>query len=222
MPKDMSQGRVRNPVTRTGRKFRVKFPSTKLGRMVRCESILESHAALVLERHPLIKSYQEQPERIVYYDIKGNPHEYVPDFRIETTTGQIVDIEVKPAAKLKLKTLRAKLGAIARHYSIHGRQFRIWTDKSIRREPRFSNLKRLHHYAKVRTGDLLNHPVERVFGNLTPMIFAAVAKHLGSNSIALSLIAEGTLRTNLDKMLNDDSLVWLKNFQENGDAAIHL
>lgn len=140
--------KVRKVVNRSGRGFRGYFPSRKLGRLVEWESLLERDAIILFEFSNGIKSYQEQPELIVY-EQDGEMRRYFPDFSITLSNDEVVHLEVKPASKLTSLDLLNKFDAIARHYDRIGRNFRILTDDHIRDEPRLTNLKRFasvqHH-----------------------------------------------------------------------------
>lgn len=56
----------RRVITRSGRHFRGRYPSRKLGRMVAFESLIERDVILLLEFSRGVLSYQEQPTRIAY------------------------------------------------------------------------------------------------------------------------------------------------------------
>src|SRR2546422_82822 len=104
--------RVRKVVTRSGKRIRAKFPSTKLNRMIHCESPLERDAVYHFEYRPLVVSYQEQPSIEYYYDRAGVQHRYYPDFRIDFKDGGVLFIEIKPARNLKTKKVRDQLEAV--------------------------------------------------------------------------------------------------------------
>lgn len=93
---------VRKVVLPTGRKVRGYFPSKKMGRMIEWESPLERDAIVLLEFSPGVVSFQEQPRKVIFY-IGGVPHVYFPDFEVVLTNGKVIDVEVKPALKLKKK-----------------------------------------------------------------------------------------------------------------------
>jgi hypothetical protein len=55
--------RARKVVTRSGKRIRGKFPSTKLGRMVHWESLYERDAILYLFSPPATMRRRTQPEQ---------------------------------------------------------------------------------------------------------------------------------------------------------------
>lgn len=133
----------RRVITRSGRHFRGRYPSKKLGRMVAFESLIERDVILLLEFSRGVQSYQEQPERIVYSDGQIM-REYYPDFEARLTSGPRVHIEVKPSAKLDSPKIAKKLQQIATHYAQHrAEHFRVITELDARKEPLHSNLRML-------------------------------------------------------------------------------
>ncbi|VVE63213.1 hypothetical protein PCA31118_01154 [Pandoraea captiosa] len=133
----------RRVITRSGRHFRGRYPSRKLGRMVAFESLIERDVILLLEFSRGVQSYQEQPERIVYSDGQ-TMREYYPDFEAKLASGPRVHIEVKPSAKLDSPKITKKLQQIAAHYAQHREEhFRVITELDARKEPLRSNLKTL-------------------------------------------------------------------------------
>ena len=125
----------RRVITRSGRHFRGRYPSRKLGRMVAFESLIERDVILLLEFSRGVQSYQEQPERIVYSDGQ-TIREYYPDFEARLASGPRVHIEVKPSAKLDSPKIAKKLQQIATHYAQHRDEyFRVITELDARKEP---------------------------------------------------------------------------------------
>lgn len=125
---------VRNVVTPSGRRVRGYFPSRKMGRLIAWESQLERDAILLLEFSPGVLRYREQPER-VHFQLDGDAALYIPDFELELADGQMMHVEVKPAAKLEKPDIALRFEAIARHYARIGRGLRILTEAHIRRTP---------------------------------------------------------------------------------------
>lgn len=110
--------------------------------MVEWESLLERDAILLFEFSNGVKSYQEQPEQILY-EHDGEIRRYYPDFSITLNNGVVIYIEVKPISKFSSLELVLKLNAVLRHFEGIGKDLRILVDETIRIEPRLTNLKRL-------------------------------------------------------------------------------
>lgn len=148
---------ARDVVNRSGRGFRGYFSSRKMKKMIGWESPLEHDAIRIFEFSPGVVSYRGQPE-LVYYPDGTELRKYYPDFEITTTSGILVHIEVKPSSKFLQKKYADKYRAIAAHYQLQERPYQILTEKEIRREPLFSNLKKLkrHHRPTKELASLLS------------------------------------------------------------------
>lgn len=205
--------RVRKVVTRSGKRFRGKFPSLKLNRMVHWESMLERDAILHFEYHPLVLSYQEQPSIEIYYDKEGEQHRYFPDFRLTFRDGEDLYVEVKPSRVLTTKVVLDKLQAVAKRFEEQGRRFRVMTEDDIRRQPLLTNLQKLHASSKRAAQEmpdaqlaatLSGGPVWKL-GNLTLQL-------LGVHKV-LRLVQSNHLQIDLEKPLTDDRDVWSSSTQ---------
>jgi hypothetical protein len=202
--------RVRKVVTRSGKKFRGKFPSEKLGRMVHWESLLEHDAILHLECHPLVVSYQEQASVEIYYDANGIAHKYVTDLRAVLVHGTELYREVKPRGKLHKPEISRKLGAVALRFEERGLDFRVWTEEVIRREPLFSNLKTLCGGTKAVPAREAVAGLEKLKQTGSDWSFNEVVCELGSARLALSLLRTGHLHADLEsKVIGAATTVWI-------------
>lgn len=201
--------RVRKVVTRSGKRFRGKFPSTKMGRMVHWESLLERDAILHLEYHPLIVRYQEQPSIETYYDAMGCTHKYVPDFLVVLSDGTEFNLEIKPSNKLIKPEIRHKLGSVALRLEEQKRGFRIWTEEVIRREPLFSNLKTLHRSTKTALEREVREQFKRVKHSITDSSFQEAVCKIGHERDLLSLLRFGYLHADLEGTLIEESRIWI-------------
>ena len=205
--------RVRKVVNRSGKKFRGKFPSKKVGRMIQWESLLERDAILWFEYHPSVAMYAEQPRVLLYYDKAGQQHKYVPDFRIELRNGTTVEVEVKPFTKLADRDVAAKLACIALQYQQMGANYRILTEREIRAQPRFSVFTALHRAA-----------TQLVCLNARQQwLLSEAADLLGATEHVRRLFAHDSSEEQFRRSLDDESLNWLKDFNpgENHDP-LHI
>lgn len=214
--------RVRKVITRSGRGIRGKFPSRKLGRQVYWESPLERDAILMFELHPLVLSYQEQPLADTYYDEGGEAFECYPDFKLQTVGGAEILIEVKRNADLARSSIQRKLGLIAVHYANQGRDYRVITEVSIRREPLHGNLQRLWEATRAFEINSSVHEVVDVLSSKHVYTLATLARLLGNEQAGLALIATGRLRANLDEPLTPAASVWIPNNREAGDGSFSI
>lgn len=214
--------RTRKVVTRSGKRFRGKFPSRKLGRMVHWESLLEQDAIYHFEYHPLVVSYQEQPSIEIYYDKEGEQHRYFPDFRLDFQDGRELYVEVKPAEILATKVVQEKLQAVAKRFEEQGRHFRVMTEQDIRREPLFANLKSIHQSTKLAAQAV---PDAQLFGKLSggPIWkLANIAGLVKGIKNVLRLVRSNHLHMDLEKPLTDDSDVWTSTARGGANGSFRI
>jgi hypothetical protein len=200
--------RVRKVVTRSGKRFRGKFPSLKLNRMVHWESMLERDAIFHFEYHPLVLSYQEQPSIEIYYDQEGEQHRYFPDFRLTFRDGEDLFVEVKPLRFLATKVVRDKLQAIAKRFEEQGRRFRVMTEDDIRRQPLLANLQRLHASSKRAARETPNAQLVKTLSGGPVWTLANLCLQLLGVHQVLRLVQSNHLQIDLEKPLSNDSNVW--------------
>ena len=170
------------------------------------ESLLERDAILVTEYDPSVLSYQEQPCVVTYYDARGTVREYTPDLKIERESGETFN-EVKPSRKLAKPDLRAKLEAIALRMQERKQSFRILTELEIRREPRYSNVARIHDALRS-----LNSLDRSKLGAIPKSLngeqrFGDLVKALGSERQVFRHFVARNLQIDLDQPIGDASLV---------------
>lgn len=137
---------VRKITNAGGMKLVSKFPSVKLGKVVRCESPLERDYVYLLE-YGKAQFYEEQPLRIRYY-LNDERRRYTPDFLVQVDDKKML-VEVKPehvASQDKYQTLFGIISQICRQ---EGYVFIVVTEKMIRVQPRLNNIKILYRCAKV-------------------------------------------------------------------------
>ena len=200
--------RVRKVVTRSGKRFRGKFPSLKLNRMVHWESMLERDAILHFEYHPLVLSYQEQPSIEIYYDKDGEQHRYFPDFRLTFHDGEDLYVEIKPSRLLTIRLVRDKLQAIAKRFEEQGRRFRVMTEDDIRRQPLLTNLQKLHASSKRAAREMPNAQLVKTLAGGPLWKLANLALQLLGVHQVLRLVQSKHLQMDLEKPLSDDREVW--------------
>jgi hypothetical protein len=190
-----------------------------MGRMIQWESLLERDAILLLEFSSGIKSFREQPERVVYY-AGQKQHEYYPDFEITQIGDSVTHLEVKPLAQIKTRKISEKFAQITNHYDRLGRRFLVLTDDRIRRQPLLSNLNRLQYFNRPSYQvESLSDKYRLQFGKDIPIPLASVIDELGEPCV-MTLLAYGILSCNLEQKLASSSLIsWVK---EDGDASILL
>ncbi|MDF2864673.1 MAG: hypothetical protein K0S02_4945 [Achromobacter mucicolens] len=203
----------RRVITRSGRHFRGRYPSAKLGRMVEFESLIERDVILLLEFSGGVSFYQEQPTRLLYSDGE-TVRDYFPDFEVHLRTGCRIHIEAKPLAKLGLPSVAGKLNSIAEHYAAHREEyFQVVTDAIARREPLHTNLRALSALRAKATGpnyvECPAHPVRASWNALETVLGRQGLMQLvarGHLVCDLSQPLEGELVVQTVKEADDDSL----------------
>lgn len=209
---------ARKVITRRGRRFRGYFPSTKLGRMVAWESLLERDAILLLEFSPGVSSYQEQPTLMQYAD-GTRIRDYYPDFELELTSGKRIHVEVKTAYQLSKPEIAAKYTAISEHYARLRHGYRIVTEAEICREPLQTNLRTLAYLVgrKGRTLPSFQELIDRFGSMATP--FRTFDAELGKDT-TLRLIACGWLECDLNLPLTGDTPVSVAKGERNATVFL--
>jgi len=202
------EGRVRRIVTRSGRGFRGKFPSLKLGRMVHWESYLERDVIRILEYDPTVLRYQEQPCVFEYYDAQGVFRRYFPDFLAERADKNSL-IEAKPKCKLDMPDVREKFETVAIRMQERKQHFQIFTDIEVRREPRFANLCRIHD--AVRSLNILDRsPLKDLPQNIRgPQRFGDLVQRLDGERNVYRHYLAGHLQIDVDQPLCDSTVVFV-------------
>lgn len=213
---------VRKVVTRSGRRFRGKFPSKKNQCVVQWESLLERDAIRWFEYHPEVQSYSGQPRIVYYYDLETQQHRYYPDFNVALHSGEEFDVEVKPHSKLQDPDISSKFACIATRYQELGMRFRILTEREIRMEPRFSTLRAIHRCARQTASDCsLQEELDRL-GAAQQWKLREAGDLLGSANRVLRLVALDQLRVSIDRALDNDAFVWTKNFKGAPNGSLHI
>jgi hypothetical protein len=96
------------------------FRSSKLGRIVQCESNLERRFYSLLDQMDDVWFYQEQPVRIPVRRNRGKVSFYHPDALIVLTDGRAILAEIKPTLRLVEYPNPVKGAALADYCRRHG------------------------------------------------------------------------------------------------------
>lgn len=130
------------------RKFIGKFPSYVHKKIIRSESRLERDFLYLIEWDYLdVLDIAEQACRI-YYLHEGKRRRFTVDFLVKRKhKNQIIEIKYSGQAR-KLKYLVAFRAARALA-KLEGYEFKIYTEITIRRQPRLNNIKLLIYYQRT-------------------------------------------------------------------------
>lgn len=86
---------ARKVISRSKMRSTYKYPSTKMGCMIYCESNIEFNAAKILDSSEHVLRFNEQPVEINYLDINQIWRKHYPDFYVILTNGSQLLIEIK-------------------------------------------------------------------------------------------------------------------------------
>jgi TnsA-like endonuclease N terminal len=124
-----------------------KFPSLKNSASEWCASALELDMIYLLEIDPDVVSYKTQPFKIRYL-LDKKPHTYTPDIYVaRKNRRQIIEVKRSSKAETEEFTLFAK--TVTPIFESEGCEYIVATEKTIRLEPKLSNIKLLFRYART-------------------------------------------------------------------------
>jgi hypothetical protein len=124
-----------------------RFPSTKMGRMIAFESLLERDFIYLLEYEPDVEWFEEQPLKIEYLYEAKHLH-YTPDFHLLGCGGRHELVECKPERFIETEENCRKFAVAQEWCERKGWGFRVVTDQDVRRGFRLQNVKLLARYAR--------------------------------------------------------------------------
>lgn len=170
------------------------MPSDKNNEHVWFESALERDFAILLEAHPDVSHYQEQPLTIEY-DVDGKTKRYTPDFLVHFIDKRqkpwLCEIKYRDELREKFDRLKPKLRAGIDHANSQKWEFRIFTERDIR-TPHLENLNFLDRYNTNGLDGACYKLVLRtlsVLGHTTPKEFMLTVKDAHYNQKGRCLYA---------------------------------
>lgn len=199
---------VRKVITRSGGIVRGKFPSRKNNRMVRHEGLLERDAILLFEMSPCIVQFREQPFK-VDYPFDANIRKYTPDFELLLQSGEKVLVEVKHSDFLARPDINEKFECIQQWFSDQNLPYSILTEKTLRVEPRKSNLQHGYysltkHCQNLAYLTVILERLERIEVCTVNGFNQSVAP-FGVN--VFDFLVSGLITCEIESEINDDSIV---------------
>ena len=201
MPNHLRARKVvtRGPIGNVG-----KFPSIKMDRSIHWESMLERDRFRQLEFERDVISYREQPFTIAFL-MDGKRCVYTPDIEVKRLNGLFIE-EVKPEAKLSCPELLRRLEALADVFESQGMQFRVVTERTIRRQPYLKNINALLRYSRLIPTEKESDLVESVahahqtitLGDL----FREFETRGGRREAIFAMLWHGQLTINMEEKVN--------------------
>ena len=217
----MTSSPVRNVVTRSGIGIRGKFPSRKVGAMVKWESTLEADAIRLFEFNPGVAFYAAQPSFEIYHDADGSAHEFVPDFRVDWLLGGSMLVEVKSDEHADYRPTARILELKALSMQTQDKHYRVLRKSEIRAQPRFRNLQLLEQHARLKLAAESTAFLRRLDCR-TAFLIKDLGQLIGGVQVVIAAIACGLLRTDLLQPLNEEGLVWHPDHKEAGDGSFQI
>jgi hypothetical protein len=201
--------------------------SSRLGRPVRYDSLLERDFLLVLDLHPAVEWFEEQPMKIPWIDKNGVGRVYVPDVLVRfrpshrflgRPAGRTLLVELKHRDDLgkNWDALRPKLRAGVHAAAQQGYRFKILTEMQTRglalKNAEFIR-KHLHAHFEQETADALKECLARCTGCSAERLAAQVSRNSLVVQKALhciwTLVAKGVFAVDLEEPLSPFSMVFM-------------
>lgn len=213
----MSDKPVRKIKNNCGKKNTGFFPSSKNGRSIAYESLLEKDLMYLLEFDDNVTAFTEQPLTIEY-NILDKKRRYTPDLKVVRKNKTQI-IEIKPKAKL-LKLLndekeKSKFDAAKYYCNSNGYEFKFVTDEDIYSGYLLKNIKYLFRYSRVNVKAAYELKIKNELiggGTSIDILLKSLFPVSMQNEYKMyiySLIYEGILKIDLMKPITDKSIVTL-------------
>ncbi len=133
---------VRRVVTKRRKRIVGKVVSAKMECLIPWESQLERDYMYLLEANPQVIAYFAQPERLPYL-LHDRRHTYVPDIEIVWVGNHRSIEEVKYEEDAADPENQEAFAVFRRLYAERGITYRVVTERTIRRQPQLSNVRKL-------------------------------------------------------------------------------
>jgi hypothetical protein len=194
--------RSRRVVTRSRLRPTGKYPSWKMERMVRWESINELNAFRLLDCNPRVTVFTEQPCEIVYVDGADIKRHY-PDIYVEIDGNQEL-WEVKAECEASQSEVSTRTELLNRGLGWYGFTYRVALAHELAKQPRLENAKTLLRYGRRAASDCERECLRTAVESKGHLNWAEICQgNFGSRGreIVCRLVLEGVLRVDLDSPL---------------------
>lgn len=190
-------------------RFVGKFPSLKLDKMVLWRTQLERDLLYLLEFDVDVISYRAQPFSIDYV-CNGTLHYCIPAFLVERTNkSQVVEVKLEEQLKKGAEDYRSVAAVCSRE----GYEFLVFTESTIRSQPRLDNIKQLWRYARTELTlqhqllcrDFIRGKRQATFDEL---IHFFESRHV-PRQVVYALAYHGVIRIDLMQPIKPEAVLWL-------------
>ena len=181
--------------------------------MFRLESSLEYYACFHLEYSSDVKAYIAQPGPIEYL-LDGKPHNFFPDFWVDSIKNSAYLLEVKHSSKISNSKFRYKFQLRKSAPALNGLPLILITERQICQNPLLNNLKLIHHYAGIYSITPVHEWILNFIelnGQIRIQILIEESNYSAADIISASvnLIATGKMKADIHETeLGRLSLVW--------------
>ncbi|MDQ3800116.1 MAG: TnsA endonuclease N-terminal domain-containing protein [Acidobacteriota bacterium] len=202
-------------ITNTGTLKNIgKFPSIKTGKIVWFESHLERDFIYLTEFDKDVIQYREQPFKVQYL-LDGKKLNYFPDFLLERKSKKQV-IEIKPQVKVKKDEFVRFSKIMTNHLAKQGYEYLVFTDSTIRLQPRLSNIQLLWRYARFSITTKHKIMLYELFCNSAQLSFLEICSFLNQEKeqreLVYALLFHGYLVTDIEKPITANSVLSIGDF----------
>ena len=153
--------RVRKVVKRSNARRTYKYPSVDVDRMVQCESELERDAFRLIDACPFVSLVSEQPAKVIVA-AGGVELVYWPDALVDKG-GRRIFVEFKHDTEAQDARLRERTAVVRAALARLGFGYCLLTERVIRAEPRFRNVRYLLRCGRHPVGDADRERIRRWF-----------------------------------------------------------
>ncbi|MFK3607528.1 transposase [Pseudomonas sp. AP19] len=207
---------VRKVVTRRSCHFRGYLPSLKNGKAIPWESQLEGAFLRLLELSPQVLRYTVQPSKETLV-MDGRNVTYYPDVCAVLCDGSERWFEVKPTARLLIRSVKLRMEAAAVHFRQTDRVFSVISDTVLLADPLSENLRDLMYY---RRGEVLINSslitAKSLLNAYPPKTVLELCELVGRDT-AWRLLGLGYVGVNLEENLMPFSPIYLQGGHRHGN-----
>lgn len=188
--------------------------SLKNQRMVACESFNEQKLAYLLEAHPHVKAYVEQPFILKWKDASGIRHKHIPDFLVKMKNGEQLVIEVKPDNALDDMQLVERTKLLSQILPAYeSKRYVLVTSSQIELNA-LENARTIKRFSYVRVDDFEVETIRVKFSDTSkPMTFEILVEIAGipmAGDKIKSLIRVGMLGFDMNRPFNSETVLsWI-------------
>jgi hypothetical protein len=203
-----------------------RFYSNRLRRHVQFDSMLERDFILLLDIHPSVQWFTEQPMRIRFVDAEGAHQIYVPDFQVSFTEGLflgrrvarpwIVETKYRRDLRENWKRIKPKLRAAIHEAERLHSAFHVVTESRLSGPP-VANAKLLRRFTNA---DIRPDILASLLNNLRRVERTTVGEFVSSASenvrseireqVLWSAVARGLVLADIEQPIGMGTHVWLR------------